>query len=107
MARPWTVLRHRPLEKLQDNLWTVDADLPRGPLKRRMAIARFADGRLLFLNAIALDEPSMKQLEAWGEPAFALAGNGYHRLDLGSYRVRYPNLRVLAGAGARKRVGEI
>jgi hypothetical protein len=107
MPRPWTVLEHSPIEKLQPNLWTVEAALPRGPLRRRMGIARFSDGRLLFLNAIALDEPSMKQIEAWGEPAFALAGNGFHKIDLGSYKARYPKLRVLAGAGARKSVAPI
>jgi len=54
-----------------------------------MGIARFDDGRLLFLNAIPLDEPSMKEIEAWGAPAFAMAGNGFHRLDLAAYRVRF------------------
>lgn len=107
MPRPWTVLPHRPIEKLQENLWTVEADLPQGPLKRRMGIARLGGGQLVFLNAIALDEASMKEIESWGEPSFAIAPNGFHRIDLGAYRVRYPKLRVLAAPGARKRVGEI
>ena len=107
MPRPWTVLPHRPIEKLQPNLWTVEADLPQGPIKRRMGIARLADGRLVFLNAIALDEPSMVQIEGWGEPAFAIAGNGFHRIDLGSYKARYPKLLVLAAPAARKRVEAI
>jgi hypothetical protein len=107
MPRPWTVLPHRPLEKLQENLWTVEADLPQGPLKRRMGIARLASGQLVFLNAVALDETSMKQLEAWGEPAFAVAANGFHRIDLGAFKVRYPKLRILASPAARKRVGQI
>jgi hypothetical protein len=107
VPRPWTVLPHRPIEKLQENLWTVEADLPRGPLKRRMGVARLGSGQLVFLNAVALDELSMRQIESWGEPAFAIAANGFHRLDLGSYKARYPRLRVLAGRGARKRVAEI
>ena len=64
MPRPWTVLSHAPLEKLQANLWSVESALPKSPIRRRMGIARFADGRLLFLNAIPLDEPSMKEIEA-------------------------------------------
>jgi hypothetical protein len=107
VPRPWTVLPHRPIEKLQENLWTVEADLPQGPLKRRMGIARLGSGQLVFLNAVALDEPSMREIESWGEPAFALAPNGFHRLDLGAYKARYPKLRVLAGPGARKRVAAI
>lgn len=107
MARPWTVLPHTPLEKLQQNLWTVEGSLRRGPVRRRMGIARLSDGRLLFLNVMALDEPSMREIEAWGEPAFALAGNGFHRIDLGSYKARYPGLRVLAATAARERISEI
>jgi hypothetical protein len=107
MPRPWTVLPHRPLEKLQENLWTVEADLPRGPMKRRMGIARLGTGQVLFLNAIALEAASMREIEAWGEPAFAIAPNGFHRIDLGSYKARYPKLKILAAAPARKRVAEV
>ena len=104
MPRPWIVLPHRPIEKLQENLWTVEADLPQGPLKRRMGIARLDSGQLVFLNAIALDTRSMEEIERWGEPAFAIAPSAYHRIDLGAYKVRYPKLRILAGQAARKRV---
>ncbi|MGZ3632700.1 MAG: hypothetical protein ACXWLR_09440 [Myxococcales bacterium] len=107
MPRPWTVLPHRPIEKLQENLWTVEADLPRGPLKRRMGIARLGSGQLVLLNVVALDEPSMREIESWGEPSFAIAPNAFHRLDLGAFKARYPRLRILAGKGARKRVEEI
>ena len=107
MPRPWTVLPHRPLEKLQDNLWSVEADLPRGPLKRRMGIARLSDGRLVFLNAIALGEGAMREIEAWGEPSFAVPGNGFHRLDLASYKARYPNLQVLATTAAASRIAAV
>jgi hypothetical protein len=107
MPRPWTVLSHRPIEKLQENLWSVEADLPQGPLKRRMGIARLDTGQLVFLNAVALDAPAMQEIETWGEPAFAVAPNSYHRIDLGAYKVRYPKLQVLAAPATRKRVGQI
>jgi hypothetical protein len=104
--RPWTVLPHDGIEKLEANLWAVDGALPRGPLRRRMCIARLADGRLLFLNAIPLREDAMREVEAFGEPAFLLVPNGFHRLDIAAFKQRYPNLRVLTGVGSRKRVEE-
>lgn len=107
MPRPWTVLPHRPIEKLLENLWTVEGDLPRGPMKRRMGIARLGTGELVFLNAIALDEPAMRELEAWGKPALVVAANGFHRIDLGSYKARYPQLKFLAAPAARKRIAEV
>ena len=103
MPRPWSVLPHRPIEKLQPNLWTVEADLPQGPIKRRMGIARLADGRLVFLNAIALDEPSMVQIEAWGEPAFAIAGNLKNSRTM---RLTISPSRVTRASPVRGRLGK-
>lgn len=110
--RPWTVEKHQPLVKLEDNLWTVEADLPSkpgkppNPMKRRMCIARLDDGRLVFMNGIALDEPSMKQLKAWGTPAFLLVPNAFHRLDIHAWKLRYPQLKLLCGGDARAKVAE-
>jgi hypothetical protein len=109
MPRPWTVLPHREIEKLEPNLWVVEGTIrmPAGELGRRMCIARLGDGRLVFMNAIPLREQSMREVEAFGKPAFLLVGNGFHRLDIAAFKQRYPELRVLAGEGSRKRVEEM
>lgn len=52
----WTVLPHRPIEKLTDNLWRVSGIV--GSIQRQMAVGRLRDGRLMIVNAIALDEPA-------------------------------------------------
>jgi hypothetical protein len=108
MARPWTVLPHGPLEKLEPNLWAVEGTIrmPAGELPRRMCIARLGDGRLLFMNGVPLRDEAMREVEGFGKPAFLLVPNGYHRLDIAAYKERYPQLRVLAGEGSRKRVEE-
>ncbi|HEU4383367.1 MAG TPA: hypothetical protein VFR85_07650 [Anaeromyxobacteraceae bacterium] len=102
--RPWTVLRHDPIVELETNLWAVEADLPRGPVRRRMSIVRRADGGLLFHNAIPLDEGSMRRIEAFGRPALLFVPNGLHRLDLHAFRARYPRLRVHCPREAHARV---
>jgi hypothetical protein len=71
-----------------------------------MTIARMSDGRLVVHSAIALDEASMKEVEAWGTPAFLLVPNGYHRLDAPAWKRRYPQARVLAPRGSRKKIAE-
>jgi hypothetical protein len=76
-------------------------------LKRVMTIARTHDGDLVIHNGIALEEPAMRELEAWGRPAFLLVPNGMHRLDAPAYKHRYPELRVLAPRGAHKAVSEV
>lgn len=105
--RPWIVLPHDPIEKLEENLWLVDGALPSGHMRRRMSIARLGDGRLAFHNAVPLDEPAMREIEAWGEPAILLVPNGLHRLDIHAWKARYPRLRVLCPTLAAARVRQV
>ncbi len=105
--RPWTVLRHDPLVELEPNLWAVEADLPRSPVRRRMAIVRRADGGLLFHNAVPLAEEAMRRIEAFGRPAVLVVPNGMHRLDLDAFKARYPRLRVHCPPEAHRRVAAV
>jgi hypothetical protein len=110
MAKPfdtWQVFPHRPLEKLAPNLWRVEGDIPGAKGTRVMTLARLRDGSLVIHNAIALEEPLMAEIEAFGSPSILLVPNGFHRLDARIYKKRYPKLRVLTPAAARKKVEEI
>jgi hypothetical protein len=100
------VLRHDRIQKLEENLWAVAGALPRGPMNRRMSIVRLADGSLLFHNAVPLDDASMREVEAFGRPAFLAVPNGFHRLDVHAWKGRYPQLTVVCPPGARERVAK-
>jgi hypothetical protein len=103
----WKVLPHQPIQKLEENLWFVVGSLGgNAPLKRTMVIGKRSDGRLVIHNAVALEDAAMKEIEAWGEPAFLLVPNGYHRIDARRFKDRYPAIKVLAPAGSRKRIEE-
>lgn len=102
----WKVLDHGPIERLADNLWWVSGAVPKMSLRRNMVIARRADGSLVIHNAIALRDEQQRELEALGEPALLLVPNGWHRLDAPAYKQRYPQLRVFAPSGSRKKVEE-
>lgn len=103
----WTVLAHGPLEQLTENLVWVQGALPRMSLQRTMTVARLADGRLVIHNGIALADIQMRQLEAFGTPAFLIVPNGFHRLDAAAYKRRYPDLTVLAPSGSRAKVERV
>lgn len=103
----WTVLGHRPIEKLESNLWRVEGDLPGMPLKRVMTVARLGDGRLVVHNPMALDDAAMKELDAFGAVAFVVVPNRMHRLDARPFAARYPDARVLAPSGSRAKVAEV
>lgn len=106
-ARPWTVLRHDPIEKHEDNLWSVVGDIPEMALRRRMVLARTRDGRVVVHNAIALDEAAMREVEAWGEPSVLIVPNGFHRLDAHAWKQRYPRSQVVCPPGADKAVRKV
>jgi hypothetical protein len=107
MSTDWRVAPHGPLEKVADNLWRVEGDLPGMPLKRVMVVARRKDGRLVVHGAIAMAEAAMRELEALGEPAVLLVPSGYHRLDAPRFARRYPKMRVYCPHGAVKRVSAV
>jgi hypothetical protein len=105
----WTVLPHGKLTSVDDNLLTVVGELPMpaGDFPRRMTVARLRDGRLVVFSAIALDEPEMKALEAWGQLSFLVIPNQRHRKDARIWKDRYPQLVVVAPAGAREQAAEV
>ena len=39
-ARSWIVTKHRPIEKLEDNLWVVEGDVPGFPIKHGKGVFR-------------------------------------------------------------------
>ena len=105
----WKVLPHGPLTEVEENLWTVTGsfDIPFNPLKRVMTIARRTDGKLVLHGLMALEESAQREVEALGEIAYLVVPSGYHRLDAGRYRERYPNARMFAPAGSRARVEKV
>jgi hypothetical protein len=103
----WTVMPHDPIEKLADNLWRVSGALNGGKVQRQMVLARMNDGRVIVHNAIALAEPEMRELEAWGKPSVLFVPNAYHRQDAAIWKQRYPQMMVAAPVGARKRVAQV
>lgn len=103
-ASLWKVLPHGPLEQLDENVWRMEGDLPRGALKRVMTVARRKDGGLVIHNGIAMNDEERAKLEALGTPAVLLVPNAFHRLDAPAYVQRYGGLQVLCPQGARAAV---
>jgi hypothetical protein len=105
--RPWTVLPHDRLEKLEENFWAVSGALPRGSMNRRMCIVCLSDGRLVFHNAIPLQEEAMAQVGAFGRPAILIVPNRFHRLDIHAWKQRFPQLLVFCPPQARAHVSQV
>jgi hypothetical protein len=109
ILKEWTVLPHGALTHVDSNLLTVVGDLPMpaGTFPRRMTVVRLRDSRLVIYSAIALDEPEMQAIEAWGTPSFLIVPSDIHRKDAKIWKERYSGLFVIAPEGARKKVEEV
>jgi hypothetical protein len=99
----WTVLPHGRLTRLDENILTVTGllKMPVGEVERRMTAVRLRDGGLVAFSVIALDEPEMRSLEAFGTPTFMVVPNEIHRLDARVWKERYPEITVVAPARPR------
>jgi hypothetical protein len=76
------VTRHDPIEKLEDNLWTVQGDVPGIPFKRRMFIVKRSDGSLMFYgSAVPLEDALLAEVTAWGHPSILLVPHDQHMID--------------------------
>ena len=93
--------------KLEQNLWVIRGRVPGAPLTRWMTLARLADGRLVVHGAMALEEPLMAEIEAFGRPAFLVVPNGFHRLDAHAWKTRYPEMTVLCPALSAGKVAQL
>jgi hypothetical protein len=102
----WTVLPHGPLTEIDDGILTVTGQIhmPLVELERRMTIVRLRNDSLVIYSAVALDEPSMLRIEAFGTPRYLVVPGDAHRLDAKIFKQRYPALEVITPPGARKRV---
>ena len=107
MSEKWVTYPHGPLEKLADNLWVVEGELPHMPIGRKMTVIRKSTGSLVLHSPIALDDTGMRDLEALGEIEVLLVPNGWHRIDLARYAKRYPSASIYAPNGAVPKVEEI
>ncbi|MCB9524285.1 MAG: hypothetical protein H6702_13075 [Myxococcales bacterium] len=100
----WTVHPHDPPVQLAEGLWRVEGDLPNMALRRAMTVAALPDGELLIHNAVALDDAGMTWLEGLGKPTWLIVPNGWHRMDCGRFKARYPDLKVVCPPGSRKKI---
>lgn len=105
--RPWIVTPHRPIAVHEENLWSVESAVPGFPagtgMDRRMTIVRLGDGRLVFHNAVPLDEEALARVRAWGKPAILVVPMHLHALDAPAFADKL-GLLAFTSAVTRERV---
>jgi len=100
------ILPHGGLEEIVPDVWTVTGQLSI-PLRRNMTVLRLGDGSLLLHSGVAMNDAGMAALEALGRPAVCVVPANCHRMDAAFYKARYPQMKVVAPAGARADVEKV
>jgi hypothetical protein len=105
----WTshVSPHGPLTQLAPRIWQVTGTLRNMALPRSMTIWRLPAGGLWIHSAIACDDTTMAEIEALGPPTVLVVPNGFHRLDAGVWKARYPALHVVCPEESRVKVEQV
>jgi len=101
--RPWIVTPHDPIEKLEDNLWTVAGEIPGLRVTRRMSIIRLSSGDLMFFNAIPLRDEVLEEVRDWGRPSMLIVPHHQHMIDAHAFRERL-SLRLYGPAECEKKI---
>src|SRR5215475_4868630 len=98
------VFPHSPLEALAPDLWVVRGEFPSSQLPRNMVVYRYGGDSLLLHSVVALDERTMRHLEALGKPAIMVIPNWDHWAHIVAFKRRYPEITVVCPQASRARV---
>jgi hypothetical protein len=79
--RPWIVTPHTALQKLEDNLWLLESNVPGTPMRRRMTIIRRSDGTLVFYQAVPMNDATLAEIRTLGKPAILIVPHDQHGMD--------------------------
>ena len=107
MSEKWVTYPHGPLEKLADNLWVVDGELPHMPIGRKMTVIKKSTAPLVLHSPIALDDAGMRNLEALGEIEVLLYSEWLAPHRSRSVRETLSSAAIYAPNGAVPKVEEI
>jgi hypothetical protein len=98
------VFPHSPLEALAPDLWIVRGEFPDSQLPRNMVVYCYGGDSLLLHSVVALDERTMRHLEALGKPSIMVIPNWDHWAHIVAFKKRYPEITVVCPAASRSRV---
>ena len=94
---------HAPIEALLPGLWRVAGSMAL-PIERSMFVYRLGDRSLLLDSVVAMEEASMRALEALGPPSVMVVPHPKHTMDVVFYKQRYPEIRVLGEPDAQAKI---
>ena len=94
------------LREFGPDIWTSEGPVVSFfgfPYPTRMAAIKLSDGSLFVWSPIALSLPLKREIDALGSVRCLVSPNLLHHLFLGEWKAAYPDARLFAPPGLRKR----
>lgn len=98
------------LHQMAPDLWTLDGEpisFFSFPYALRMTIIRLADGSLFLHSPVQLSDTRRVMVDSVGEVRFIVSPNKIHNLYLGHWASAYPDAKLYAPPGLRKRRSDL
>src|SRR4051794_21109200 len=92
------------------NIWIADGPVVPFytlPYPTRMALVRLGDGGLFVWSPIALTKGLKAEVDALGDPGFIVAPNKLHHSYLAEWKAAYPQAKLVAPPGLRRRRSDL
>ncbi len=99
-----------PLSEFGPNIWVGEGPVVSFlgfPYPTRTAIIRLSDGGLFIWSPIALTPELRQAVDALGPVRFLVSPNKLHHLFLGAWKQAYPQARLFASPGLRKKRSDL
>lgn len=103
-------MRGAVLHEFGPSIWTAEGPVVSFlsfPYPTRMALIRLSNGGLFVWSPIALSDALKEEVDALGAVKCIISPNRLHHLSLGEWKSAYPQARLFASPGLRKRRGDL
>ncbi len=96
------------LESVGEEIWTAAAPLALAGAEfgTRMTVVRLADGGVMLISPIELDDALATEIDAIGPVRAVVAPNAFHHFYFAAVAKRYPEAACFLAAGTEEKLGD-
>jgi len=88
--------------QIENNLFTMDGQLSKNPIGRRMIVIRLSNNELVVHSPIYLEGAIKSELDSLGELTTILVPNKRHTLEVKKVHAQYPHSKIFVSDGLQK-----
>jgi len=88
--------------QIENNLFTMDGQLSKNPIGRRMIVIRLSNNELVVHSPIYLEGAIKSEMDSLGELTTILVPNKWHTLEVKKVYDQYPHSKIFVSDGLQK-----